>query len=428
MEIGLILPTTITDNMKTKFIEPICIILGLLWGTSGFGAEEIVIQRRAVGEKEALYTQTIQAAIDAVAEKGGGTVTLSGGTYLCGGLRLKSNVTLRLKEGAVLKGSSNYLDYGSGEWSDALIKGEDLTNIRVVGKGIIDGVDCRNPKGEEGFRGPHGILLSGCKDIVIRDITLKRTGNYAILSRNSRDAEIHKVTFFGGHDGIHAQDCRGFRIHDCNIRTGDDCIAGCDNIDFKIVDCRINSSCNGFRFGCDRLLVRGCRIWGPGEYEHQVSDRQNMLSAFVHFAPRDRDPNLPSDRWLIEDVKIDNVGFVYGYDIEKGLWQTGQPAKRLHFKNIRATDIEKPVRVLGDPSLLFELTLENSTIALREDCLDQPVLDLIRFGSLILRDVTLVNSGNKPAVKAKEGKVVHFERVTCKPSNPRPFELHDIDR
>jgi hypothetical protein len=49
------------------------------------------------------------------------------------------------------------------------------------GPGTIDGVDCHNPKGEEGFRGPHAIRLNGCRDIVIRDLTITRAGNYAIL-------------------------------------------------------------------------------------------------------------------------------------------------------------------------------------------------------------------------------------------------------
>ena len=197
----------------------------------------------------------------------------------------------------------------------------------------------------------------------------------------------------------------------CDFRTGDDCYAGCDNVDFKIVDCQINSSCNGFRLGCVNLLVKGCRSGAPASIEHQVSSRKNMLSAFVHFAPKDRKPKLPSDNWLIEDVTIDNVGFVYGYDIERGLWQKGQPAKRLRFQNVQATNVERPVRVLGDTNREFQLTLDNVSISLREDRRNQPVLDLKRFGSLTLRNVTLENSGTKPVVKASDGKLVALENA-----------------
>ena len=42
-------------------------------------------------------TSTIQAAIDACAEDGGGRVVLTGGTYECGTLFLRSHVICRLK-------------------------------------------------------------------------------------------------------------------------------------------------------------------------------------------------------------------------------------------------------------------------------------------------------------------------------------------
>ena len=54
----------------------------------------------------------IQAAIDACAEQGGGTVVLSGGkTYISGYLLLKSNVEFHLENGAVLKGTADLSDY-----------------------------------------------------------------------------------------------------------------------------------------------------------------------------------------------------------------------------------------------------------------------------------------------------------------------------
>ena len=111
-----------------------------------------------------------------------------------------------------------------------------------------------------------------------------------------------------------------------------------------------------------------------------------MLSAFVHFAPEDRNPKLPSDNWLVENCTIDNVDRVYGYDIERGGWQTGQPAKRLRFVDVKATGLAGPLRVLGDAQRQFELTLEGVTLAFREDQQDQPLLDLTRFGTLVLRN------------------------------------------
>ena len=390
-------------------------------------AEQLVTQHGAVADDDKLDTQEIQAAIDAAAAAGGGIVRFSSGTFLSGGLQLRSKVTLQLDEGAVLQGSGDHRDYGEGRWSKALIQGENVEGVRICGKGTIDGADCKNPNGEEGFRGPHGILLTGCRDIEICGVTVKRTGNYGILCRRCRDAQLQNVTIRGGHDGLHTQACQRFEVRDSDFRTGDDSYAGCDNVDFKIINCQINSSCNGFRLGCVNLLVKGCRIWGPGEYQHQVSKRQNMLSAFVHFAPKDRKPELPSDNWLIEDVTIDNVGFVYGYDIQRGLWQKGQPAKRLRFHNVKATNVERPIRVVGDANHEFQLELDNVSIALRKDRSDQVLLDLTRFGSLKLRNVTLQNNGKKPVIKASEGKLVALERVICAPANSMPYDLKGVD-
>lgn len=58
-----------------------------------------------------LCTKNIQAAIDDCFLKGGGEVIVPSGTYLTGGLRLRSNVSLHLLENAKLFGSINPEDY-----------------------------------------------------------------------------------------------------------------------------------------------------------------------------------------------------------------------------------------------------------------------------------------------------------------------------
>jgi hypothetical protein len=175
---------------------------------------------------------------------------------------------------------------------------------------------------------------------------------------DSRDTTVAGVKVRGGHDALHTQRCERFRVHDCDFRTGDDAFAGCDNADFDIRNCQVNSSCNAFRLGCEKLVVKDCRLWGPGEYEHKISGRTNMLGAFVHFAPRDRHPQRPSDDWLIENVTVDQAEALYLYDFERGGWMQGQPAGRLQFRNIRATRLTRPTRAVGDAGRKFQLTLE----------------------------------------------------------------------
>src|ERR1700730_2210955 len=56
-------------------------------------------------------TKAIQAAIDDCASAGGGTVKLSGGTFLSAPIVLKSNITLDVAKGATLLGSPEHEDY-----------------------------------------------------------------------------------------------------------------------------------------------------------------------------------------------------------------------------------------------------------------------------------------------------------------------------
>ena len=75
--------------------------------------------------------EAIQLAIDTCAKAGGGCVRIPQGVYLCGALRLCSNLELLLEEGAVLKGSDNHLDYGEGKWADAFLVGKDLERLAL---------------------------------------------------------------------------------------------------------------------------------------------------------------------------------------------------------------------------------------------------------------------------------------------------------
>jgi len=282
--------------------------------------------------QKGLMTKTIQEAIDSCAERGGGKVIFPAGTYLCGGIQLKSNVSLHLEKGAFLQGSSKYADYEN----DAFIFGKDLSNIAIQGVGTIDGVDCLNALGEEGFRGPHCIRLVNCKNILFKDFTIKNSANWAFNLRYCSFGNVERVSIRGGRDGLHTRFCSNFKVSGCDFRTGDDAFAGNDNQNFVATDCKINTSCNGFRIGCYNFTVKNCKLWGPSEYIHKSQKRNNMLSAFVHFSPKDENPKLKSGNWLIEDVTVENVDQFYVYNFEDGLWQTGQPVTTVKFERIKA--------------------------------------------------------------------------------------------
>ena len=81
-------------------------------------------------------TTSIQGAIDFIASKGGGTLEFSVGRYITGAVQLKSGVSIRLREGAVIVGSTNIYSYKGRK---AIFWGEGVENMSIFGTGVIDG-------------------------------------------------------------------------------------------------------------------------------------------------------------------------------------------------------------------------------------------------------------------------------------------------
>ena len=107
--------------------------------------------RGAKGDGHVLDTAAIQKAIDACAKDGGGQVLFPPGRYLSGTIHLRSGVTLHLEDGARLIGTTNLARYSQpqppeimpeakwGKWHRALIVGENVEEVAITGRGVIDG-------------------------------------------------------------------------------------------------------------------------------------------------------------------------------------------------------------------------------------------------------------------------------------------------
>lgn len=100
------------------------------------------------GDGQTLNTQAFAAAIDALANKGGGTLNVPSGIWYTGPIYFKNNINLHLDEGAVILFSSNFDDYKlirtSFEGLDTYrcespLMGRNLSNIAITGSGTIDG-------------------------------------------------------------------------------------------------------------------------------------------------------------------------------------------------------------------------------------------------------------------------------------------------
>jgi len=310
----------------------------------------------ARGDGLTLDTAAINRAIEVCAAAGGGQVRFPPGRYLSGTIQLRSHVALHLETGARLVGTTNLAEYRQptppafmpearwGKWHRALLLGENLEDVAITGSGVIDGNRVFDPTGEERMRGPHTMVLVNCRQVVLRDLSLVDSANYAVFFQVCDDVEIRNVKFVGGWDGVHWRGaperwCHNVKIINCQFYTGDDAIAGRYWDHTLISGCVINSSCNGIRLigPARRLVVDDCLFDGPGEQPHRTSRearRTNMLSGII-LQPGAWDATQgPLDDVLISDVTMRNVASPLT------LWiKPGNTAGRITVNGLRATGV-----------------------------------------------------------------------------------------
>ncbi len=368
-------------------------------------------------------TAEIQKAIDDCFLSGGGKIILEKGLFLTGGLRLRSNCTLYLKSGAILKGTRNMEDYkileketlepvnddyktdvlwtpprtrttnhhivkAASSWNNAIIRILDAHDVAVIGEegSVIDGSDPYDPTGEEYYRGPHGIAYHYSHDLHFEGYTIKNTGNWAHIGYKSQNIEYKNLEVLGGHDGIHNSSCDDFNIEDCAFYTGDDCIAGFDNFNVRISNCVINSACSGLRFGGTDVLIEKCHFFGPAKYffrgslslEDKIagnpspkSGRTNMLALFTYYSDFTLDVRRMPGNIVVRDCTIENCDRFLHFDFTgTQTWQKNKPLTSISFENIEATGIGMPFNAYGDRENPLTLTLKNCNIAFSQktDC------------------------------------------------------------
>jgi len=218
-----------------------------------------VLDFGATGDGTNNDTGAIQKAIDACAGNGGGQVLLPGGrTFLAGAIMLQSGVDLHVARGAVLKGSERWQDYGR---AGALVFAKDATNVTISGDGVLDGNDkavwqkladelaggdvnkpgwwpqsfCgvwwpfgRSPGDKTLAPGrPMMIILIGCKQVHLRDITLRNAPSWTVHPVGCEDLAIDSISILNdwnvaNNDGIDLDHCRNVRVANCHIDTADD--------------------------------------------------------------------------------------------------------------------------------------------------------------------------------------------------------------
>lgn len=335
---------------------------------SGLAASFVHGKDFTVSPVEGDATATLQKAFDDCFLSGGGTVTVEKGEYKVKGLRLRSDTTLFLKSGAVLKASRNCDDYC-----------------------ILD-ADRIEPVPQADFA----------------------PGVVWVSARKRTDMKFEQLVILGGHDGIHFSSSDRVRISDCLMKTGDDCVAGFDNEDVEVTRCVFNTACSAFRFGGRRVLVENCLGWGPGEYpirnslpiEDRISGshgttgkgRRTMLSIFTYYSDFSIAVRHPAGDIVMRNCSFDNVERFLHYNFSGNeVWQKNRPLSSIRFEGMKATKVGMSLCAYGDDAAKLSLGLKDCHIAFAE-----PQKEFIRACHVerILLDNVAVEGVDGPCVRS----------------------------
>ncbi len=272
-------------------------------------------------------THALQEAIDACAAKGGGTVTLTSGTYLSAPIVLKSHITLRLERGATLLGSPDQSDYSETDVfrqrdRQSLITANNATGITISGEGTVDGNGepwweiIRAQKAAhktERLERPRLVVFDHCSNILLEGVTFQNSPSWQVVPYYSKDIIIRNIKVLApanspNTDGIDPFSSSRISIDHVLVDVGDDNVAiksgqpgspGPDDpsTDITIADCT-------FLHG--HGLSIGSEIAGGV---------QNIHAARIHFKDTDNGVRVKSNRdrggdignFEFHDLTMENV-------------------------------------------------------------------------------------------------------------------------
>lgn len=176
------------------------------------------------GRHNALHIFADAPADYNVDPKGENVIYFGKGVHDVGMIRLQSNQTLFLDEGAVVY---------------ACVHAEDAENIRILGRGILDNSRNKaqilfeanaehNNAAIKNAKRLHTVQLQYCTNIEIDGITIRDSLVYNIRPIACENLSIRNVKIIGcwryNSDGIDMHNCVNVTVDNCFLRTFDDCI------------------------------------------------------------------------------------------------------------------------------------------------------------------------------------------------------------
>jgi polygalacturonase len=352
----------------------------------------------AMGNGSGNDAPAINKAIEACSDNGGGTVFIPSGIYASGSIHLKSNISLVLDEGAVIKAlpglmnsweqnpnDKELMDPAYYHWEASLIWGKNLENVKIYGPGTLDGSSLtKSSKVPEG-KGDKAIALMLCKNIEIRNLNIREGGHYAILATGCSDLIVDNVNIKTSRDGIDLMQCSNVEISSCHIDAvryadgqpagGDDAIKFVSDLslgksipseNITIKNCFLASGCNAITFGSEtvsgfrNIRVENVTIGSAGKagigitsndgsiienvsYKN-IKMEKTFMPIFIKISDVARVPEGTYKRGKISNITFENItatdcySYTRGGEIPSVIWgKPDSPIENIHFKNVSIT-------------------------------------------------------------------------------------------
>ena len=376
-----------------------------------------------------ICTEAIQKAIEEAHNTGGGTIYFPAGNYLTGAIKLKSNITLHLEAGAILKFSTNfddYLPFVEYRWEGTVLKSfspliyaKDQENITITGRGVIDGqgeawwkeiwrIESSKEKLELTryqkmtqeankdvvtapyykrtrsylFHRPPLFQTYHCKNIRIEGVTFQNSPFWTINPAFCDNITIDNVTIFNPYspntDGINPTSCKNVHISNCHISVGDDCItikSGRDADGRKYATPTENVTITN----CTMLSGHGGVVIGS---EMSGSIRKITITNCV-FDGTDRGIRIKAARGrggIVEEIRVSNIvmknikqeAFMFNLFYDKNtvvepVTERTPIFRNIHISNVTATDVNTAGRLIGIPEMpIHNISFSNINIQAKE--------------------------------------------------------------
>jgi polygalacturonase len=333
----------------------------------------------------------LNKAIATCSATGGGTVFIPAGIYATGSIHLKSNVTLSLDAGAVLKALAGALDPWEPNpndrglmdaayyhWQASLLWGENLEKVRILGPGTLDGTALTRSSKVPAGVGDKAIALKQCRGVEIRNLHIQQGGHYALLATGCQDLLIDNVTIDTPRDGLDFMECCNVQIRNSHIDAvryadgqpagGDDAIKfGSDlalgqvlpSENITVCDCFLASGCNTLQFGSETVgpfrnfRLENIRIGRAGKAGIGITTNDGSVIDGVQCR------NITMERTFVPIfLKVSDVARVPAGSYRRGA------IRNIDFENVAATECFSATRKGEMPSVLWgkpDSRIENVT-------------------------------------------------------------------